>query len=118
MSDFRRFQAPIVSLLLVLLASPALVACCVWTADAMPCCEKAGGAALAAPCCMSQVPDRQQQPPASPAKMSRSDAGQAVAPAAQPSIVAASTIVAVDVERTSGPPGSDPLYIRLSVIRR
>lgn len=118
MSSVRRFQAPVIAVLAMLLATPAVAACCVWTAAPMPCCEKSDAAGLAAPCCMSEAETPQRPVPSSTANISRLDAGVAVSPAALPLNVAAGAPFAPVLDRFNGPPGADRLYLRLSVIRR
>jgi hypothetical protein len=118
MSLFRRFQAAIIALMLVLLASPAIAACCAWTPGAPPCCHKAEGDRLAAPCCMSSSQGPQQQPPASVAKLSKLESATSVSVDWQAPLAIADTRATARVEQVTGPPGSDALYLRLSVIRR
>jgi hypothetical protein len=115
---FRRIQSPVIAVLLVLLASPAVAACCVWTGTPMVCCEKSDVAGLAAGCCMNRTDQSQQQVPASVVKLSRQDSGLLVAAVAQPIASIAAARAETRVEQPAGPPGSDPLYLRLSVIRR
>jgi hypothetical protein len=117
MPSVRRFQVPVIAMLAMLLATPAVAACCAWTAEPMPCCEKSDDAGLAAPCCMSEADTPQRPVPSSTAKISRLDAGMSVSPAALPLNVAAGAPFA-PFDRFNGPPGADRLYLRLSVIRR
>ena len=118
MSSVRRFHAPVIAALAMLLATPAVAACCAWTAAPMPCCEKADDAGLAAPCCMSQADSPQRPLPASTAKVSRIDAGLSMTWAALPRSVVAVALFGAASEPYEGPPGTERLYLRLSVIRR
>jgi hypothetical protein len=118
MSVIRRFQTVFVLLVVVLLASPAVAACCVWSAEPMACCEKSEGERLVAACCVSSTPTPQQQPPASVAKLSKVEFGPS---ATLPLHVVPATVTADSGRQfdiAAGPPGSHPLYLRLSVIRR
>ena len=118
MSLVRRFRAPIVAVLLVLLASPAIAACCVGTQGVPPCCEETQGKRLAAPCCMSSSQAPRQQLPAAVAKLSKLEPSLSAAVLSQAPVAIVGPSVHTTVDQVSGPPGSDPLYLRLSVIRR
>ena len=118
MSAIRRFQTAIVLLVVVLLSTPAIAACCAWSAEPMACCEETEGARLVASCCMSSSPTPQEQPPASVAKLSKLEPG-APAPLAGLSVGAVATAASpACVDQVTGPPGANPLYLRLAVIRR
>jgi hypothetical protein len=118
MSSVRRFQAPVIAVLVMLLATPAVAACCAWTTEPMRCCEKSDDAGLAAPCCMSQADAPQRPLPASTAKVSRIDAGLSISTASLPPNVVAVALFGSASEPFNGPPATGRLYLRLSVIRR
>jgi hypothetical protein len=117
MSAIRRFQTAIALLVVVLLSSPALAACCAWAGEPMACCEKTEGERLVASCCMSSSPAPQQQPPAV-AKLSKLEPGAPAPLAGQLVIAVASVGSPACVDQVTGPPGANPLYLRLAVIRR
>jgi hypothetical protein len=117
MAAIRRIQTPLALLVVVLLSSPALAACCVSAAAPMACCEKTHDVRLVTPCCMSssQAP---LQAPAPVVKLSKLEPGAPATAALQPSIAPAIVQAPSAIDRLNGPPGSDPLYLRLSAIRR
>jgi hypothetical protein len=118
MSAIRRLQTAIVLLVVMVLGSPALAACCVWSAEPMTCCDKTDGHRLVAPCCVTSPQAPQQQLPAT-ANLSKLEPGGPALLAVQPPVVAvAAGDPTAAVVRFNGPPGSNPLYLRLSVIRR
>jgi hypothetical protein len=118
MSLFRRFQTPIVALLLVLLASPAIAACCVGTPGAPPCCKETEGNRLAAPCCMSSAQGPRQQLPSSVAQLSKLEPFVPAGAIGQTPVASVDARPPAPVDQVAGPPGSHPLFLRLSVIRR
>jgi hypothetical protein len=118
MSAIRRFQTVFALLIVGLLASPALAACCVWSPAPMACCEKTEGDRLVATCCVTSPQAPRQQPPASVTKLSKLEPKAPVASAALPPIAVAAAQPIATADRVAGPPGSHPLYLRLSVIRR
>jgi hypothetical protein len=118
MTSVRRFQATVIAALVLVLATPAIAACCAWTTEPMPCCEKSENAGVAAECCMSQADTPQPPVPASTARISRLDAGLAVLAAAPTLNVVPATSFDSAFDQFSGPPASERLYLRLSVIRR
>jgi hypothetical protein len=118
MSVIRRFQAPVIAVLVFFLATPAVAACCGWTPEPMPCCEKSENPGLAAECCLSQADAPQRPSPTSTAKVSRLDAGLCVSSAALAPIAMARAAFDLAFDLHNGPPGTERLYLRLSVIRR
>lgn len=118
MPKFRRYRTPVAVVLLVLLAAPARALCCAWTMP-MPCCSDSRDARLVPTCCVdgaTQAPDRPMPSPA--AKSLRSDLGTAAVAAADAAAILTLSSPAPSLDRFAGPPGSDRLYLRLSVIRR
>lgn len=119
MSAFRRLRTSVIAVLLVLLAAPAVTACCVWSVAPMPCCTEKSDHGLASACCVDdgrQSPDRPM--PGQAAKSLRFDSTAVSTNPATSFAALAPLVVAAGFDGFADPPGSDRLYLRLSVIRR
>jgi hypothetical protein len=122
LSFCRRLTRPFTLVLLVLLLAPAAVDCCELTAshgEGRACCLKPqdDGAKLDADCCaIEQSPANQQAPGSTPVTAGK------VTPTAAPLLAAEwapvpTQTVHLAVAEAVRPP-ADPLYLRLSTLRR
>jgi hypothetical protein len=123
-SVIRHLARPLSALLLVVLLAPAAVVECAGTAlggmDAVTCCHRSTDVAAMDPnCCAMRQHAPEPTQPATPVASGSSDQSFAVAllPAVVPVVVAPSVSAFAETVNT-GPVPLDPLYLRLSAIRR
>ena len=122
LSFCRRLTRPLTVALLVLLVAPAAVDCCELTSahgDALACCLKQNddGPKMDADCCVvEQSPANQQAPGTTPVTAGKMTVDAAQVPASAWSPISVPT-VRFPIAETISPP-ADPLYLRLSRLRR
>lgn len=114
----RKVRTLISAALVLCLVAPAVADCCVSAGTAMPCCaDKRTETRVLPTCCVQNGQPQQTTPSSTVFRLARIDPPAVVGHDVHASALSF-TPRTLSIEHPSDPPGTERLYLRLSVIRR